>query len=255
MSYRALYVGNPSSRTIKTHSAQALYFKRFCFANHISGAWVKTTMTLHLIFLLILRKVATNVPSLVPPALADGAASYWTTWSAQGYRYGAYRNLSLADYVHNSTRHAHEHLTEEAVFGRSNRTGLRHQNPPVIEPQFEPWASYLPQAQKDLFLLLDAGWADEHQGHHGGHVNTSCDNVCMNSTKFPFAMDANASPTARLTAFNAAAKKHGWRGGALWFGALGSLTKADAPHSIEQVASWSRDAGINYWKVLPLPTV
>lgn len=194
-------------------------------------------------WLYMVSRAAAAVPSLVPPAIAVGAASYWTTWSAQGYRYGAHRNLSLADYVHNSTPHAHAHLTEAAVFG-----------PDKNSPQFLPWATYLPRARQDLFLLLDAGWADEHQGHRGHHVNTSCDQVCMNATKFPFATDSHTNPTARLAAFNTAAKRHGWRGGALWFGALESLTKADSAHSIEQVASWSRDAGINYWKVhLALP--
>ena len=197
------------------------------------------------VLLLAIGRVVAAAPSLVPPTAAAGAASYWTTWSAQGYRYGAYRNLSLDDYVHNSTPHAHAHLTEMAVFGPNMRSVLQGNE----VPQFLPWASYLPQARNDLFLLLDAGWAEEHQGRHHGHVNTSCDNVCMNATKFPFGIGAHANPAARLAAFNAAAKQRGWRGGALWFGALESLTKADSAYSIEQIASWSRDAGINYWKV------
>jgi hypothetical protein len=52
-----------------------------------------------------------------------------------------------------------------------------------------------------------------------------------------------------LRRFNAAVQKLGWKGGALWFGALNNFEKSDAPFSIEELATWSRDAGINYWKV------
>ena len=44
-------------------------------------------------------------------------------------------------------------------------------------------------------------------------------------------------------------RKLGWKGGGLWFGALNDFSKPDAPYTIEEMAGWSKVAGINYWKV------
>ena len=49
--------------------------------------------------------------SLVPAAAHPNALSYFTTWSAQGYVFGANQDLALAAYVENSTSIAHDVLT------------------------------------------------------------------------------------------------------------------------------------------------
>ena len=74
----------------------------------------------------------------------------------------------------------------------------------------------------------------------------------MNATKWPMnlANERNhTAPTERLGRFNRAVQKLGWRGGGLWFGALNDFSKVDAPYTIEEMGSWSRDAGMDYWKV------
>ena len=77
----------------------------------------------------------------------------------------------------------------------------------------------------DLWFLLDAGWAEEGKG--------SGANIWMNATKWPFDIPErnNSAPTQRLSRFDAAVRKLGWKGGGLWFGALNDFSKPDAPES------------------------
>ena len=172
-----------------------------------------------------------DAPSLVPAAPHANALSYFTTWSAQGYVYGANEDLALADYVKNSTSIAHDVLTARYAFS------------PAEELPGAGWAAFYPKVRADLWFLLDAGWAEEGKG--------SGANIWMNATKWPFDIpERNSSaPTQRLSRFDAAVRKLGWKGGGLWFGALNDFSKPDAPYTIEEMAGWSKDAGINYWKV------
>ena len=97
------------------------------------------------------------------PAEPAREASYYTTWGSQGYCYGASQNLSLADYVQNGTKTSHAYLDYEHLFGTGTTCG---------------WASrFHPRARKDLFFVLDAGWAEEGKESAGtGDV--------LNLTKF-----------------------------------------------------------------------
>jgi hypothetical protein len=174
---------------------------------------------------------AQTTASLVPVKVHPSQLSYFTTWSAQGYVYGANDELSLTDYIKNSTSIAHAVLTARYAFTAASKL------------PGAGWADFYPKARSDLWFLLDAGWAED------GKTNGS--NIWMNATKWPFDIPErnSTSPTDRLRRFNAAVQKLGWKGGALWFGALNNFEKSDAPFSIEELATWSRDAGINYWKV------
>ena len=91
------------------------------------------------------------------------------------------------------------------------------------------WAGYYPAARADLYFLLDAGWAEDGRGPGA--------NLWMNATKWPFDIPVrnDTTPTARLARFNAAVRARGWRGGALWFGALEELTKPGAAYSVADV--------------------
>ena len=59
--------------------------------------------------------------SLVPAEAHPGQLSYFTTWSAQGYVYGANDELPLADYVENSTSIAHAVLTAGYAFTAASK--------------------------------------------------------------------------------------------------------------------------------------
>eukprot|EP01043_Picozoa_sp_COSAG02_P035613 COSAG02_NODE_2561_length_8528_cov_8.976391_6_plen_495_part_00 len=169
--------------------------------------------------------------SLVPQEHDAKALSYFTTWSAQGYVYGANDDLQLADYVENSTSIAHDVLTAKYAFT------------PASELAGAGWAHFYSEARADLWFLLDAGWSESGKG--------SGSNIWMNASKWPFDIPErnDTSPTVRLKKFDEAVRALGWRGGGLWFGALNDFDKAETPFTIEQMASWSRDAGIQYWKV------
>ena len=158
--------------------------------------------------------------SLVPDTFAS-PASYYTTWGTQGYLWGARRNFSLEAYVSNGTARSHDFLDYEHVFGGNANCD----SDDVHIRGTCGWATrFYAHARGDLFLVLDAGWADEGRGATGDQLNRTKWAPFFNGTINGRPSNPGGSNVEALRLLNARAMALGWRGAGLWFGSFGANT-------------------------------
>jgi hypothetical protein len=154
--------------------------------------------------------------------------SYWCTWGAQNY--------AIADMDDTSWNKPYNNLDEVKLF------------------QDPGWAvSSFDRARSDLYLLFDVGW-DTPAGIAIEHERWRLGSLEVDTGRFP---SCTGSPPERLTKLNRLVQSAGWRGAAIWVAPQAVGEGRDGfmydPPALEayyrQRVRWSREAGIEYWKV------
>lgn len=166
--------------------------------------------------------------------------NYWCTWSLQNYSHPEFSSEAPDALIfagEQGARLARHHLTEEIVFGPRG------------------WArTHFPEdLRKGLFLVLDDGW-DVPFGLHPKDASHRFGSLIVDENRFP---SCTGAPAERLKKLNQLAKDAGWRGIGLWVACQNArqsaterpLSKDEARAYWRERAAWSRDAGIEYWKV------
>jgi hypothetical protein len=154
--------------------------------------------------------------------------SYWCTWGAQNY--------AIAGMDDTSWNMPYNNLDEVKLF------------------QDPGWAvSSFDRVRPDLYLLFDVGW-DTPAGIDIEHERWRLGSLEVDTGRFP---SCTGSPPERLTKLNRLVQLAGWRGAAIWVAPQAVGEGRDGflydPPALEayyrQRARWSREAGIEYWKV------
>ena len=164
----------------------------------------------------------THLPNLMPQHISDTPA-YYSTWATQGYVDGiGEQSLSVQHALEINDRGDQSRaLTSDNVFGASGRPG-------------SGWArDFYVRSRSDLLFLLDDGFALGE--------NT----IAVNPAQFPEVADAGGVVEG-LVRLREGVEALGWRGIGLWnrFCGIDSNTR-----DMAQMARWTRDAGIYYWKI------
>jgi len=154
--------------------------------------------------------------------------SYWCTWGAQNY--------ATADMDDTSWDKPYNNLDEVKLF----------QDPGWAVSSFE-------EVRSDLYLLFDVGW-DTPAGIAIEHERWRLGSLEVDTGRFP---SCTGSPIDRLAKLNRLVQSAGWRGAAIWVAPQAVGEGRDGfmydPAALEvyyrQRARWSREAGIEYWKV------
>lgn len=165
--------------------------------------------------------------SLVPAA-PGATPSYWCTWGIQNY--------SLENVDENNHSMVANNLTEKQVFDHPG------------------WATnYFQKARNDLYILFDLGW-DVPRGLQFDKERWRLGTLELATDKFP---SCTGTPAQRLAKLNKLCRQAGWRGAGIWVpaqapgdGRNGHLM--DWKHLeayFRERARWTREAGIEYWKV------
>ena len=154
--------------------------------------------------------------------------SYWCTWGIQNY------SLEVPDELTHAT--VANNLTEKLMF------------------QDPGWATkYFPKVRGDLYILYDLGW-DVPPSLQFDKERWRLGSLEVSTAKFP---SCSGTPAQRLRKLNEMTKAAGWRGAAIWIPAQapgdGKDGRLMGPKELEQFfrerARWSREAGIEYWKI------
>jgi hypothetical protein len=162
------------------------------------------------------------------PEEPGSTPSYWCTWGIQNY--------SMEDVDENSHSMVANNLTEELLFERPG------------------WAAnYFPKIRRDLDLLFDLGW-EVPLGLQFDKERWRLGTLEVATDKFP---SCTGTPAERLRKLNELTRRAGWRGAAIWVpaqapgdGKNGVLVDMkNLEEYFRQRARWTREAGIEYWKV------
>jgi hypothetical protein len=168
----------------------------------------------------IKKKIERGFQSLVPTTLST-VPDYFCTWSVQGFVCSMVNTTLQSDA-----------MNEANLFG--------------IGPN-QNWAEFFPDARKELYFVLDDTW-DIPLGKDRRYPERGC--LELNTERFP---SCQGTPAERLTKLNNNMRSHGWRGLGLWIFSGRPKINQDPKVNDEKFwaerLGWSRDAGINYWKV------
>ena len=163
-----------------------------------------------------------SAPNLVPEKSAE-AANYWCTWYAQNY--WQQRPGEITDFTQLNNPNAREELSDHHLFNSE-----------------DGWAeSYLPRGREDFFFLIDHGWQTKVPSERP--IEGSADFFSLQIDERDFPSIADLPPPVALRKFNERITALGWRGLGLWV--RGQVTESAARTFVE----WSREAGIEYWKI------
>ena len=167
------------------------------------------------------------------PDEASPTPSYWCTWGTQNY---ASDSTTLKNAVWGVNGHYNQanHLTQENVFGENG------------------WAHFIPEVSKDLYIMFDVGW-DIPLGINFNDSRWRLGSLELAEDKFP---DCTGTPAVRLKKLNQMCIDHGWRGAGIWVAAhpavknpAENMTRQEIEDYYRERFNWSRNAGIEYWKV------
>jgi hypothetical protein len=168
------------------------------------------------------------------PTTTGKSANYWCTWSTQNVAW-----MEDLDRVEPremegaaGAAKARACLNEEYLLGKQG------------------WARrFFRHARGDLYLVLDDGWDTPPSGNMTEHLSS----MILHPGRFP--SHQGGSPAQRLRSLNDAVKAAGWRGIGVWLPANESDPYMDEHPDMEpegywrERLEWSREAGIEYWKV------
>lgn len=164
--------------------------------------------------------------NLIPDSGPD-TGNYWCTWDTQ-YRLNTVEKGK-------DTKNLRNILTQEFLFAENG----------VLNKYFDG-------VRKDIYVLLDDGW-DVPQNTPGNGDISVFGSLILDQEKFS---DFCGSPQERLKKIRDKVLKAGYRGLGLWICANAAGECGKAPYSLEKSreywkerAIWSRNAGIDYWKV------
>jgi hypothetical protein len=171
--------------------------------------------------------------NLVPTA-ASKAVNYWCTWNTQNVAWMVgLDHVSPQDMEGSAgAAKARASLNEDLLLGKNG------------------WARrFFQRARTDLYLVLDDGWDTPPSGSMVEHLSS----MILHPGRFP--SHQAGSHAQRLKSLNDAVKCLGWRGIGVWLPAQESAPFMEEHPEIEPEAywreriEWSREAGIEYWKV------
>ena len=160
-------------------------------------------------------------PNLVPDTPAT-APNYWCTWYVQNY--WQQRDGEIKDFNKINNPNAREELTYDHLF--NNKNGW------VVD--------FLPRGRSDYYFLIDHGWQTKEKSER---LEGAAPFFSMQLDPRDFPEYANALPEEQLRLFNEEVQSHGWRGLGIW--TRGELS----PELAEKFVTWSKYAGVNYWKI------
>jgi hypothetical protein len=150
------------------------------------------------------------------PTQPGTAPSYWCTWSAQNYMFGIGEKSLDPREVEGQTgaEYARVAMNEKNIFGTPG------------------WlVTFFPRVRGDLYVVYDDGLFRDGMG-----------SFQIDEKKFPFLAGLDAAE--RMRKLNERTRADGWRGAALW--CRGPATSGAAATNL---VLWSRQAGIEYWKI------
>lgn len=189
-----------------------------------------------LLFALVLLSCGTEQekkPINLVPDFASPTPSYWCTWGTQNY---ASDSTTLKNAIWGVNGHFNQanFLTQETVFGENG------------------WAHFIPEVSKDLYIMFDVGW-DIPSGINFNDSRWRLGSLEVAQDKFP---DCAGTPAERLKKLNQMCIEHGWRGAGIWVAAhpavknpSENMTRQEIEQYYRERFDWSREAGIEYWKV------
>ena len=159
--------------------------------------------------------------------------SYWCTWGAQNYA---------------SDDAAFEACVE--LKGHFDIADTLNEKNMFHDPG---WANFIPKVRKDMYILYDLGW-DTTPGVNFDGQRWRLGTLELATSKFP---SCTGTPAQRLYKLNELTKAAGWRGAAIWLASQAAGDGKDGQmmdqKELEQYwrtrARWTRQAGIEYWKV------
>jgi len=174
--------------------------------------------------------------NLIPNA-AGSTPNYYCTWHTQNYgREDADREPDIAVFEGDQgAKKARHFLNDDVVFG-----------PGGMIRQFD-------RIRGDLYFVFDDGW-DVPYGVHPDKQRYLFGSLLVDDVRFP---SCAGTPAERLRKLNERVKSFGWRGAGLWIAAqaLGEGKDGYFTNDVElerywrERARWSKEAGIDYWKV------
>ncbi|BBI32763.1 hypothetical protein [Cohnella abietis] len=172
------------------------------------------------------------------PTTAGTSLNYWCTWATQNFG----REDQLDEAVDASkfegdqgAQLSRNYLNEEIVFGENG------------------WIHQFPEIRSDLYFMFDYGW-DVPYNDNSGQGDWVFGSLELSEERFP---SCSGIPEERLKKLNDKVKSYGWKGAGLWIAAQaigdgenGVRMEEDLlePYWCERLR-WSREAGIEYWKV------
>ncbi len=182
---------------------------------------------------IVLERIEKSTQNFIPD-IPGITPSYWCTWSAQNFAVDTFTLnyvIGLGDHTVPS-----DNLTQKAVFGENG------------------WEKQMPQEiKKDLFIVFDVGWDIAGDSHSNKADKWILGTHEVASDKFP---DCTGKPEERLRKLNELTKKAGWKGAAIWVAAQTSMdskgkkpTDKEVENYFRERFRWSKNAGIQYWKV------
>ena len=174
------------------------------------------------------------------PEIGGGTPNYWCTWDVQNSEF---------DPVPNPGTEAGKLMFEGDQGARMARHNLNETT------RFGPhgWTANWPAVRRDLYFMLDDGWDVPYHVHPDTQVHRF-GSLELNEERFP---SCTGTPAERLRKMNAKLQAAGWRGAGLWVAAQAvgdglngqKMDDAGLGEYWRERLRWSRDAGIQYWKV------
>ncbi len=168
------------------------------------------------------------------PETPNSTPIYWCTWNRQNFEGGTkVDSMEVLAGAEGATK-ARQSLDEQLLFS----------------PQ--GWAmNYFSSIKKDMIIVLDDGW-DVPLTNFVGYFGS----IEIDSSRFP---SFKGNPEMRLKQLVDKAKTAGWRGVGLWICAQeypNDLTRSNFENPLdyekdywEKRLTWSKNAGIMYWKI------
>ncbi|MGH4050315.1 MAG: hypothetical protein ACREVX_03030 [Clostridium sp.] len=171
------------------------------------------------------------------PNLSGTTPNYYCTWTTQNYgrkNTVDVDNATAFDGIQGA-KGARNYLNEEVVFSKNGFIN-----------QYE-------LIRKDLYFVFDDGW-DVPYDVHPDTQRYQFGSLELNEERFP---SCSGNPQERLKKLNEKVKSYGWRGAGLWVAAQAQGDgKEGFMYNYQELedywrkrAIWSRQAGIEYWKV------
>ncbi len=168
------------------------------------------------------------------PTKVDKILNYWCTWSTQ--------NVAWMEGL--------EHVGPREMEGAAGAAKARASLNEGFLLGNGGWARrFFQRARSDMYLVLDDGWDTPPSGSMVEHLSS----MVLDPGRFPSFQ--NGTPAQRLKSLADDVKAAGWRGIGVWLPANESGPYMDVHPDMEpedywrERLEWSREAGIEYWKV------
>jgi hypothetical protein len=175
------------------------------------------------------------------PNQSEKSLSYWCSWHTQ----------NIVAMIDNTDKFPAD-IATAMKSGENGAMGARMMMNEDLIFGSNGYAHQYAEVRGDMYLMLDDGW-DVDYGINPDAAKCKFGSLIMSEERFPSVK--GKSPAQRLKLINDKAKAFGWRGIGIWVAAQRSAEdyeapfgEADLPYWRERIL-WSREAGVEYWKV------